>query len=76
MFPVNVMQVAVRGLLEEVRAALLPIVHSTVDVWTCEVSGKKYLGINIFWVDREFQLHRALVSVSPTPSWRSCGQLF
>ena len=58
------LQKLVEGLKAEIEAAHLPIVHFTVDLWTCKVSGSKYLGIHIFWVDKAFAFRHALLSVS------------
>ena len=58
------LQKLVEGLKAEIEAAHLPIVHFTVDLWTCKLSGSKYLGIHIFWVDKAFAFRHALLSVS------------
>ena len=52
----------------EIEAADLPIVHFTVDLWTCKVSRSEYLGIHIFWVDKVFAFHHALLSVTSSQS--------
>lgn len=53
------------GLKEAIAEAPLPIVHFSVDLWTCKVSTDKYIGIHIFWVDGKAEFRHALVSVSP-----------
>ena len=53
----------VEGLKEEIAHALLPILHFSFDTWTCKVSGRKFLGIHVFWVDRKFSLRDAVLAV-------------
>jgi len=53
------------GLSDAIAEAPLPIVHFSVDLWTCKVSGNKYIGIHIFWVDSKAVFKHALVAVSP-----------
>ncbi|CAN0346503.1 unnamed protein product, partial [Ascophyllum nodosum] len=35
-----------------------------LDLWTCKVSGRKYLGIHVSWVDSTFDLRHALISAT------------
>lgn len=49
---------------EDIAKALLPIIHYQVDVWTCEASGRKFLGTHAHWVDNAFRLQHALLAVS------------
>lgn len=51
------------GLAEAIAEAPLLIVHFSVDLWTCKVSGKKFIGICIFWVTAKGVLKHALVAV-------------
>lgn len=61
-------QVLVGGLTEEVQQAPLPIIHHQPDLLTCKVSGNKFFGAHVFWVDRNFEMKDALLSVSgPLP---------
>lgn len=53
---------------EEIKKATLPIIHYGLDLWTCKLSGLKYLGIHVFYVDSNFQLRHALLSVSEVDS--------
>ena len=57
------LQNIVTGLKETTAAAALPIAHFCLDLWTCEVPRKKYLGIHIFWVDDTFKVQHALLAV-------------
>lgn len=68
-------QVIMGNLAEEVKAALLPILHFMADLWTCKVSGKKWLGIHLFYVDRQFALHQLLLAVSREVQLVSCRPL-
>lgn len=52
------------GLEAEKKRVCLKNLHFSLDIWTCNVSGKKFLGIHIFWVDEEFKLRNASVAVS------------
>ena len=56
-------QAVVGNMLEEIRKAPLPIFHQGLDLWTCKVSGRKYLAIHGFYVDSNFVL-RNVLSVS------------
>lgn len=58
------LQVVVGNMLEEVKNATLPIVHHEVDAWTCKVSGRKYLGFHVHYVNSDLELKNALLSVS------------
>lgn len=57
-------QVVVGNLQEEIQKATLPIIHYGLDLWTCKVSGRKYLGTHVFYVDSKFVLRHALIAVS------------
>ncbi|CAN0196291.1 unnamed protein product [Ascophyllum nodosum] len=48
---------------EEIKKALLPIIHYQVDLWACEVSGRKFLGTHVHYVDSSFNLQHALLGV-------------
>ena len=50
----------------EIEAAHLPILHFSVDMWTSKTQGKKFLGMHVFWLNREFELRDALLAVSPS----------
>ena len=49
----------------EIEAAHLPILHFSVDMWTSKTQGK-FMGMHVFWVNREFELRDALLAVSPS----------
>jgi len=51
-------------MLEEVRSAPLPILHHMIDIWTDKPSGRKFLGVHLFYVTANFELKQALISVS------------
>ena len=57
-------QQVVIGNLVEIKKAPLPIFHQGLDLWTCKVSGRKYLAIHGFYVDSKFVLRNVLLSVS------------
>ena len=50
----------------EIEAAHLPILHFSVDMWTSKTQGKKFLGLHVFFVNRDFELRDALLAVSPS----------
>ena len=58
-----------KGLPEAIAEALLPIVHFSVDLWACNASEKKYIGIHIFWVNTKGVFKHALVAVRRSPSF-------
>lgn len=51
-------------MLEEVRSAPLPILHHMMDIWTDKPSGRKFLGVHLFYVTANFELKHVLISVS------------
>ena len=51
---------------EEIQKAPLPIIHYGLDLWTCKVSGRKYIDVHVFYVDSDFILRHALIAVSET----------
>lgn len=57
---------------EEIKKALLPIIHYQVDLWACEVSGRKFLGTHVHYVDSSFNLQHALLGVSITKHQFDC----
>ena len=57
-------QVVVGNMVEEIKKAPLPIFHQGLDLWTCNVSERKYLAIHGFYVDSKFVLQNVLLSVS------------
>lgn len=61
---VTLSQVVIGSIQEDIKEAALPIIHYGLDLWTCKVSGRKYLGIHVSWVDSTFDLRHALISVS------------
>ena len=43
----------------------LPAFHLNVDLWTCKVSGGKFLGIRAYFIDRNFNYNGRLLAVKP-----------
>ena len=43
----------------------LPAFHLNVDLWTCKVSGGKFLGIRSYFIDRNFNYNGRLLAVKP-----------
>ena len=43
----------------------LPAFHLNVDLWTCKVSGGKFLGIRCYFIDRNFNYNGRLLAVKP-----------
>ena len=43
----------------------LPTFHLNVDLWTSKISGMKYLGIRLYFVDRHFNYSSRLLAVKP-----------
>ena len=61
-------QVVVGNMVEEIKKAPLPIFHQGgLDLWTCKVSGRKYLAIHGFYVDSKLVLRNILLCVSSVP---------
>ncbi|CAM9580931.1 unnamed protein product [Scytosiphon promiscuus] len=59
------------GLESEQKRVCLKNLHFCLNIWTCNVSGKKFLGVHIFWVDEEFKLRSACIAVKhyrPAPT--------
>ena len=57
-------QVVVGNMVEEIKKAPLPIFHQGgLDMWTCKVSGRKYLAIHGFYVDSKFVLQNGPAAV-------------
>ena len=56
--------VVVRNMVEEIKKAPVPIFHQVLDLWTCKVSGRKYLAIQGFYEDSKFVLRNVLLRVS------------
>jgi len=54
----------VGNMLEEVRKAPLPILHHMIDIWTDKGSGRKFLGVHLFYVTASFEMKHALLCVS------------
>ncbi|CAN0341548.1 unnamed protein product, partial [Pylaiella littoralis] len=50
-------------MLEEVRSAPLPILHHMIDIWTDKPSGRKFLGVHLFYVTANFELKQVLISI-------------
>ncbi|CAN0267242.1 unnamed protein product, partial [Ectocarpus sp. 4 AP-2014] len=50
-------------MLQEVRRAPLPILHHMIDIWTDKPSGRKFLGVHLFYVTANFELRQALISI-------------
>lgn len=61
-------QTVVGSMQEEIQKAPLPIIHYGLDLWTCKVSGRKYLDFHVFYVDNNFVQQHALIAVSDTES--------
>ncbi|CAB1105955.1 unnamed protein product [Ectocarpus sp. CCAP 1310/34] len=62
-YPLDHRSDVVGNMQEEINKAPLPIIHYGLDLWTCKVSGRKYLGVHVFYVDSNFSLRHALISV-------------
>eukprot|EP00904_Undaria_pinnatifida_P011834 jgi/Undpi1/7781/HiC_scaffold_23.g10254.m1 len=59
------------NLRKEISAALLPIVYINTDLWTSKVSGDKYIGLSIFYMDAKGIVQTMLLAVKhfrPAPS--------
>lgn len=54
------MQVVVGNMLEEVRKAPLPILHHMIDIWTDKGSGRKFLGVHVYYCTAAFEMKHAL----------------
>lgn len=52
------------NMTQEIKKAPLPIIHYGLDLWTCTVSGRKFLDVHVFYVDGDFNLRHALLAVS------------
>lgn len=61
---VSISQAVVGSMREDMQQATLPIIHYQVDLWACEVSARKFLGLHVYWVTSEFKLRHALLAVS------------
>ena len=69
-------QQVVIGNLVEIKKAPLPIFHQGLDLWTCKVSGRKYLAIHGFYVDSKFVLRNVLLSGAQVErDFSVCGNL-
>ena len=66
--PLYALKKILEGLAEAIAETPLPIMHFSLDLWTCKVSGKKYIGVHIFWVGAKAVFKHALVAVSQSPS--------
>lgn len=53
----------VGSMREDMQQSTLPILHYQLDLWTCEPSGRKFLGWHVYWVTSEFKLRHALLAV-------------
>ncbi|CAB1105816.1 unnamed protein product [Ectocarpus sp. CCAP 1310/34] len=49
-------------MVEEVRNAPLPILHHMIDIWADKPSGRKFLGVHVFYVTANFELKQTLLS--------------
>ncbi|CAB1099071.1 unnamed protein product [Ectocarpus sp. CCAP 1310/34] len=56
-------KVVVGNMVQEVERAPLPILHHNIDIWTDKGSGRKFLGLHVFYVDANFELKDALLSI-------------
>ena len=58
------LQVVVGNMAEEVQRAPLPILHHMVDIWTEKGSQRKFVAVHLAYVNSNFELRDALLSVS------------
>lgn len=61
---VSISQAVVGSMREDMQQATLPIIHYQVDLWACEVSARKFVGVHVYWVTSELKLRHALLAVS------------
>ena len=54
----------VGNMAEEVQRAPLPILHHMVDIWTDKGSQRKFVAVHLAYVNSNFELRDALLSVS------------
>ena len=66
-------QEVIGSMHEEIKKAPLPIIHYGLDLWTCKTSGRKHLGVHIFYVDSNFTMRHALIAVSEVQQARYHG---
>ncbi|CAB1102250.1 unnamed protein product [Ectocarpus sp. CCAP 1310/34] len=50
-------------MLTEIERAPLPIVHYGIDLWQCKITGLKYIDGHVCYVNSNFELQYALLSV-------------
>ncbi|CAM9672446.1 unnamed protein product, partial [Hapterophycus canaliculatus] len=56
-------KVVMGNMLNEIKTAPMPIIHYGIDLWTCKISGLKYIDVHLFYVDSNFEQQHALLSV-------------
>ncbi|CAB1098026.1 unnamed protein product [Ectocarpus sp. CCAP 1310/34] len=62
-------------MVEEVRNAPLPILHHMIDIWADKPSGRKFLGVHVFYVTANFELKQTLLSIKRyRPSQDALGE--
>ncbi|CAN0031201.1 unnamed protein product [Scytosiphon promiscuus] len=70
-------EAAIGSMLKDIKKAPLPILHYGLDLWTCRVSGRKFLRIHGFYVDSDFILRKVLLGVkhyAPSTEFREGGK--